>query len=513
MYNISIQSHLNSKDILYSQQLIIPDSIVSLIPSSLARQYQLFPFRQEGESLFVAIEDPGNFIAIDHIKRITGFEIHPYQASRAMIQYHINQLYGNEPIEKALEDFNREMMVTESESGWTSPSSDSIMSAPIVRLIDSLIEQAIEQRASDIHIEPMEDSIRIRFRIDGLLQRITHLPLETHNPIITRIKILGNMNIAEKRLPQDGRSEVEALGRNIDIRISVMPTVYGEKCVLRLLDRDYFLFPKDALGFSKENLIHFNRFLGLSRGILLVTGPTGSGKSTTLYTILNEINDESDNIITIEEPVECKIKGINQIQINPKSGMTYANSLRSVLRQDPDVIMIGEIRDNETAEMAIRAAITGHLVLSTIHTHNAIGAINRLQDMGIENFLLSDALAGIISQRLIRKACPDCRQSYSPSKAQLDRIGLSSEEKIQWFKNVGCIKCNYSGYRGRTAIHEILYVDKGIRQLIQKGSTNDEIYKYAINNGFKTLKQACIDLLHEAITTFEEVAQILHTLD
>ncbi len=271
----------------------VTEDIASLIPSSLAVQYQLFPYKRENQRLFIAIEDPDNFVAVEHVRRITGLEIIPTKSSKDIISHHINRLYGNEPIERALEDFNKELRISESQSSWIMSSDSSVMSAPIVRLVDLLIEQAVSKKASDIHIEPMESSLRIRFRIDGLLHTITSLPLEAHSPIITRIKILGNMNIADKRLPQDGRSEIETLGRNIDIRISTIPTIYGEKCVLRLLDRDYFLFPKDALGFSDHNLAQFNQFLKLSHGIVLVTGPTGSGKSTTLYTMLNEIKVKS----------------------------------------------------------------------------------------------------------------------------------------------------------------------------------------------------------------------------
>lgn len=496
---------------IYSDKLSVSAEVAALIPPSLAKQYQLFPVKREGKNLYIAVDDPDNFIAIEHIKRITGLEIIPSKVSKDIIYHHINQLYGNEPIERALEDFNKEIRISESGNSWTAD--DSIMSAPIVRLVDSLIEKAADQKASDIHIEPMKELIRIRFRIDGLLHTVTTLPLETHDPITTRVKVLGNMNIAEKRLPQDGRSEIETMGRNIDIRISTIPTIYGEKCVLRLLDRDYFLFPKDALGFSEHNLTQFNRFLKLSHGIVLVTGPTGSGKSTTLYTMLNELNDETDNIITIEDPVECKISGINQIQINTKGGMTFANSLRSVLRQDPDVIMLGEIRDKETAEMAIRAAITGHLVLSTIHTHNAVGAVGRLLDMGVQNYLLADALMGVISQRLVRKVCPYCRQPYRPSNEELQRIGLSPKEGSHWYQKVGCIKCNYTGYKGRTAIHEVLGIDKEIRRLIQIGVASDEIYNYSINSGLRPLKQACIDSFEKGLTTFEEAIRLLHTFE
>ena len=497
----------------YSKKLSISQEVADLIPSSLARQYRLFPIKLENKQLFIAIEDPYNFVAIDHIKRITGFKIISCETPKDIINHHLDQLYGNEPIEKALEDFNNELHISEPQSNWDNFSDESIISAPIVRLVDSLIEQASDQRASDIHIEPMQNCVRVRFRIDGALETMTTLPLETHSPIITRIKVLANMNIAEKRLPQDGRSEIKVSGRDIDIRISTISTIYGEKCVLRLLDRDYFLFPKEALGFSGHNLEQFNKFLGLSHGIILVTGPTGSGKSTTLYTMINEINDEKDNIITIEDPVECKIPGINQIQINPKAGITISNSLRSVLRQDPDVIMLGEIRDDETAEMAIRAAITGHLVLSTIHTHNAIGAINRLLDMGIKDYLLADALVGVISQRLIRKVCVNCRKPYIPNNDELKKLNISLEDRMTWYLKTGCIKCNYTGYKGRTAIHEVLSINKGISRLILEGATSDRLNKCAVDNGFITLKQACIQALNQGITTLEETIHLLHTFE
>ena len=497
-----------------AKEYVVSNNLAALIPSSLARQYHLFPYKLEGNNLLVAMEDPYNFVAIDHIKRITGFDVIPYQVSIEVIHHYINHLYKNEPIEKALQEFFEQYPVSSGlQTNQPDYPAEPITSAPIVKLVDSLIKQEIEQSASDIHIEPMENSVRIRYRIDGLLCNITNLPLETHNPIITRLKFLGNMNIGEKRQPQDGRFELEVMDRNIDIRISTINTIYGEKCVLRLLDRDYFLFPKEKLGLSKENMEKFNNLLKISHGVILVTGPTGSGKSTTLYTMLNEINDEKDNIITIEDPVECKIAGINQIQINPKAGITFSNSLRSVLRQDPDVIMIGEIREHETAEMVIRAAITGHLVLSTVHTYNAIGAISRLLDMGVKKYLLADALAGIISQRLIRKVCTHCRKSYRPEKNDLERIGVSPEEYGHWFEKVGCIKCNYTGYKGRTAIHEILPIDKDIYNLILEGASSDIINKHAVQNGFITLKEGCIQAFNKGITTYEEIMRILYTFE
>lgn len=492
------------------KRINISSKATQLISSNMAKRYCLIPIKLEQNKLYVAMKEPYNFIAIEDVKRASGFEVVPLAAPAEDIQYWIRQVYGNESAEKAVADYQKEYWSEELHNKNTTLVLDTVDDAPIVRLIDSLIEQAVSQKASDIHIEPMDKEIRIRMRIDGILQTMMTIPWETYTAIITRIKIMGDMNIAEKRIPQDGRYEVNVLDRVVDIRISTMPTVHGEKIVLRLLDRSNFLFPKESLGFSDENIAKFDELTKIPHGIILVTGPTGSGKSTTLYTMLNEINNEYDNIITIEDPVEYVIPGLNQIQINPKAGLSFAVALRSVLRQDPDIIMIGEIRDQETAQMAIRAAITGHLVLSTIHTNDAAGAITRLIEMGVEPYLLADALGGIISQRLVRKICLNCKEEYLPNESIVENIGPVLLKKTKLYRGTGCALCNYTGYKGRIAVHEILMISKKIQVMILRREPTEKIKKQAKQDGMKTLFENALSLVRDGITTIEEVMSILY---
>jgi len=494
-------------------KVFISVEATQLIPSNIARRHCLIPVRIEGDKLYVAMNEPYNFIAIEDVERASGLEVVPLAASQKAIEHCINQIYGIELAEKAVADYQKEYGVEQANNQINQTAPDAVAHAPIVRLVNSLIEQAVNQRASDIHIEPTGKEIRIRMRIDGILQTMMNIPWETYTAIITRIKIMGNMNIAEKRIPQDGRYEVDILGRIVDIRISTMPTVHGEKVVLRLLDISKFLFSKEALGFSKENIIKFEELTKFPHGLILVTGPTGSGKSTTLYTMLNEINNENDNIMTIEDPVEYLLPGLNQIQVNPKAGLTFASALRSVLRQDPDVIMIGEIRDQETARMAIRAAITGHLVLSTVHTKDAAGAITRLVDMGVEPYLLADGLVGIISQRLVRRICLNCKEEYLPEEGELKSIGLLQKKGRTFFRGAGCVLCNNTGYRDRIAIHEILMVTKTIREMIVNSESTDRIKMQAKQEGMKTIFDQGLDLVKQGITTFEEIVSLLYGID
>ena len=494
-------------------KIFISSEIARLIPSNVARRYCLIPVSIEQDKLYVAMKEPYNFVAIEDVKRACGLDVVPLAASREAIEYCIRQVYGNESAQKAVVDYQKEYWTDKVDDQTYISEPDSVNNAPIVRLISSLIEQAITQRASDIHIEPMAEDIRVRMRIDGILQTMMTIPGEAYTAIITRIKIMGNMNIAEKRIPQDGRCEACVLGRIIDIRISTMPIVHGEKIVLRLLDRSNFLFPKELLGFSDENIAKFDELLKIPHGIILITGPTGSGKSTTLYSMLNEINNNNDNIMTIEDPVEYLLPGLNQIQVNQKTGLTFASALRSVLRQDPDVIMIGEIRDQETAHMAVRAAITGHLVLSTVHTNDAAGAITRLIDMGVEPYLLADALAGVISQRLVRKICLNCKEEYIPQENQIKSVGLSLEEGIKFYKGTGCILCSNTGYKGRIAVHEILMVSKEIRKMIAKLVSSDKIKKQAKQEGMKTMFDQCLNLVRQGITTIEEIISLLYSVN
>jgi type IV pilus assembly protein PilB len=406
----------------------INPKVATLIPENLARRYELISIDRKDDYLVVAMADPLNIFALDDIKLFTSFEIQPVISTRENVLKAINKYYREQSTKKVLEEF------VENYEPINSDIDDvellEVTTAPIVKLINSIIDQAVHMRASDIHIEPYTEDIRVRFRIDGDLHEIMTLSKNSLSAIITRIKIIGKMNIAEKRIPQDGRVEIKIQDREIDMRISTLPTVYGEKVVLRLLDRSNFMFSKEALGFNEQSSEIFDKILSQPHGMILVTGPTGSGKTTTLYTILKELNQIEKNIITIEDPVEYKLIGVNQVQLNTKAGLTFANGLRSILRQDPDIIMIGEIRDSETAEIAIRAAITGHLVLSTLHTNDSPSTIARLIDMGVEPYLVSSAVIGVVSQRLVKILCTNCKIPYEASYSEKRALGIDDNGKL-----------------------------------------------------------------------------------
>ena len=485
--------------------------IVLKIPESIARRYDLIAIDIEGNSLLVAMSDPLNIFAIDDLKLHTNYEIKPVMADKASIRRNIDKYYRRELAERVLEEFIKfyefkDMKMMNEEELLE------VSSAPVVKFINTMIEQAIEMRASDIHIEPWEDIVLIRFRIDGDLNEIMRLSISSHSALVTRIKIMGQMDIAEKRIPQDGRVEVKLKDREVDMRISTMPTVYGEKIVIRILDRSAFLLSKSQLGFNEKNIKLFNKIIGQPFGMILVTGPTGSGKTTTLYAILNELNKEARNIITIEDPVEYKLEGINQVQVNTKAGLTFAKGLRSILRQDPDIIMVGEIRDSETAKIAIRASITGHLVLSTLHTNDCPSSIIRLIDMGVEPYLVSSAIIGVISQRLVKKLCPHCKLPYKPSHSEKSLLGLEQEDSVILYKAIGCNRCN-NGFMGRRAVHEVMVVNENMRELISKRASVDEIRAKAINSGMTTLLNNSIRLALEGVTTLEECLRAGFTID
>ncbi len=483
----------------------------ALIPENIARRYNLIPIDKIDDKLVVAMSDPFNIFAIDDIKLLTGMDIKIVISLKSVVLRAIEKFYREESTKKVLEEFEETYSPSSIEDLDDEDLSD-VNSAPVVKLVNSIVDQAIRMKASDIHIEPLENNIRIRYRIDGDLQEIMKLSNRSLMAIVTRVKIMSKMDIAERRVPQDGRVETELEGRDIDMRISTLPTVYGEKIVIRLLDRDSFSFSKEDLGFTDNDLEVFNKILKQPYGIILVTGPTGSGKSTTLYTILKDLNNEEKNIITVEDPVEYKIEGINQVQVNNKAGLTFANGLRSILRQDPDIIMVGEIRDSETAEIAVRASITGHLVLSTLHTNDTASTIARLIDMRIEPYLVSTSVIGIISQRLVKKLCPSCKQSYAASIQEKRLLGLDLNKEITLYKPVGCNKC-IKGYRGRVPIHEIMYLDKDIRKLIDKRATTDELKEASIKNGMTTLYDNVVKLTSEGITSIEEAFRIGYTID
>lgn len=484
-----------------------------LIPENLARRYELIPISQQNDILTVAMSDPLNVFAIDDVSIYSGMEVQPVIASSIEILKAIDKYYGNQHALQAVEEFKKE-----NESSFKididsldQQINEEVNNAPAVKLVNSIIEQAIRSRASDIHIEPFSKFIRIRTRIDGEMVESMKTDVGIMNALSTRIKIISGMNITEKRVPQDGRVTVKVDGKDYDLRTSVLPTVYGEKIVFRIADKSSFLLSKDQLGFNEDDREKFVRILQNPHGIVLVTGPTGSGKSTTLYAALGEINKPNVNIITVEDPVEALIEGVNQVQVNNRAGLTFAAGLRSILRQDPNVIMLGEIRDSETAEIAVRAAITGHLVLSTLHTNDAPGTVIRLIDMGIEPFLVASSLVGVIAQRLVRKICKNCKYDYEATKEELSNLEMT--EPVRLHKGKGCIVCNGTGYKGRTGVYEIMVLTKKHKELINRQCTEEELREFSVTNGMNTLKSNAQLMVLKGVTTIEEMLKISYTND
>ncbi|RQD70559.1 MAG: type II secretion system protein GspE [Tindallia sp. MSAO_Bac2] len=492
------------------EKIYIPPEIPRIISEKLARRHILIPIKQEDDVLMVAMADPLNIFAVDDVKIATGLKVEPVISTKEEILNAIGIYYEKESAEKALEEFD-ENYETDIFDDFDEVNLANVENAPVVKLLNSVIKQAIKMKASDIHIEPLERELRVRFRLDGDLQEIMRPQKSSHSAVVTRIKIMGKMDIAEKRVPQDGRVEMEIDGRDIDMRIAVMPTVYGEKVVIRLLDRSSVLLSKHELGFSDENMATFDQIIKHPHGIILVTGPTGSGKTTTLYAVLQELNQTHSNIITVEDPVEYRINGINQSQVNTKAGLTFASGLRSILRQDPDIIMIGEIRDMETAQIAVRAAITGHMVLSTLHTNDTVATISRLMDMGIEPYLISSSVVGIMAQRLVKKICENCKSPYEPNFKEKKLLGLEDGETI--YHGTGCNACNRTGYKGRTAIHEILPMYDSIKNAIDQQKGNEYIKKEAMEHGMITLRQSCRHLVLKGVTTVDELIKMTYSLD
>ncbi len=490
--------------------LDIDPEILKMISENLAKKHKVVPVRIEDDKLLVAMADPLDLVAIDEVRIASGMEVTPAIATKSSVTTAIERLYGKESAEKAVEDFKKQYNIDQITEKDMELSSE-VTNAPVVKLVNSIVEHAMKLKASDIHIEPLADCFRIRFRIDGDLQEIMRSPKTAHPAVVTRIKIIGRMDIAEKRIPQDGRVEMNIDGKDVDLRLSVLPTVYGEKVVIRILGRSDIMLSRSQLGFSPENGERFDRIIKSPNGIILVTGPTGSGKTTTLYAVLKELDKIDRNIITVEDPVEYKLDGVNQVQVNVKAGLTFANGLRSILRQDPDIVMIGEIRDEETAEIAVRAAITGHLVLSTIHTNDSASTITRLIDMGIEPYLVSSSLTGIVSQRLVRKICKSCKTSYKPDISELSL--LKQRESRSLFKGAGCSACNNTGYLGRTAIHEVMPIGKDMRELIDRRANIDQIRHLASKTGTISLRESCVQLVLNGVTTVEELTRMTYSLD
>lgn len=494
---------------LNPDRMYIETFVLRLVNENLARRHVLIPIKKEGNNLTVVMADPLNIYAKEDIQIATGCHIIPAIAMSRDILSAIEHNYGQQRAEKAVEDFRKQQMIDEiieEDEGL-----DEVSSAPVVRFINTVLSQAIKLRSSDIHIEPYEDILRVRFRVDGQLQEFMAPSKAAHSAIVTRLKIMSGMDIAEKRVPQDGRVETVHNGIEIDLRVSSLPTVYGEKIVIRLLNRNQFMTSKYDLGLSKEDSALYDGLLQYPHGIIIITGPTGSGKSTTLYSMLNELNTLNRNIITVEDPVEYKLKGINQVQVNHKAGLTFAAGLRSILRQDPDVIMVGEIRDAETAQIAVRAAITGHLVLSSMHTNDSASAVTRLIDLGVEPYLVSTSLVGVISQRLVRRVCTSCAAPYPASPEEMALLGV--KEQVDLYKGLGCPDCNNVGYSGRIATHEILSVNQDVRSGITSNMSVDGLRDIAKQNGMKLLSDNCRKLVIKGITTVEEFLRIAYTLD
>lgn len=475
-------------------------SIVRLIPEGLARRYLALAVKKEKNHLTVAMADPMDFYAIEDLRMSTGFVIDPAIASRADILTFIERVYT---ISETVEEL-RSLVPKEDELEQEVTNEES----PVVRLVNQIIDQAVQQRVSDIHIDPDDQEVLVRYRIDGLLQTQQSLPKYMQGMITARIKIMSDLNIAERRLPQDGRIQFDLGLHMIDIRVSTLPTVNGEKCVLRLLDARNAVMDVNRLGLSAENTTHFQSMISASHGVVLITGPTGSGKTSTLYAALRSVATPQKNVITVEDPVEYRLTGLSQVQVNQSVGMTFARGLRSILRQDPDIIMVGEIRDTETAEVAVRAALTGHLVFSTLHTNDAVSTITRLMDMGIESFLVASSLVGVVAQRLVRRVCSECAVHYTPTPAEmawLSQYGFSGEHLM---RGRGCGYCTKTGYRGRIAIHEIVKTDENLRSLIVNRRSEKELRDYVLSQQFRSMQEDGLQKAALGITTVEEVMRV-----
>lgn len=484
--------------------------VLKIVPQKICDKHMLAPFGFEDGKIKVAMADPLNIFAIDDIAISTGLEVKTFIAPKKDIRKFIEVNYSTEQVNKAAEELRKESKesIAQQQQSQNIEEMDDVKNAPVVKMIDKLFKNAIEMRTSDIHIEPFENEIRIRYRIDGKLQTVNVLGRESLGPLVTRIKILGNMNIAERRIPQDGRIITKVGETDVDLRVSILPVVNGEKIVIRILSRDNYKLGKEKLGIADENLKKIDRMVRSPFGIVLVTGPTGSGKSTTLYTELSEINSDDVNIITVEDPVEYTLEGINQVNVNSKAGMTFASALRSILRQDPDIIMIGEIRDNETAEIAIKAAITGHLVMSTLHTNDAASSVTRLIDMGVEPFLASTSLTGIIAQRLVRRICPYCKEEYEASSYEKKILRQPEDKPLKIYKGKGCGRCHNSGYYGRVGLYEVMEMDRELKDAINRTKDPNVLKDIARKNGMTTLEEECIKHVLEGLTTVKELATI-----
>ncbi len=492
----------------------VDQGLERLIPKDFALKNLVLPLSRTLRSITVAVTDPLDLILLDNLRKLTDCEINPVIATKSDIAKAIEEFYGKsamlrEAVEASYDITSTGPIAIEIEPADQELSLDKLIAraeeAPVVKLVDLIIRQAIDERASDIHIEPFKNKASLRYRIDGKLYEIPPPAKHLHLPIISRIKILAKLDIAEKRLPQDGAFLVKIEERPIDIRVSTIPTIYGEKIALRILDRTQVVLNLNQLGFDAKQLEHMRLAINQPYGLVFLTGPTGCGKTTTLYAILNEIKSPTKNIITIEDPVEYKLEGINQVQVKPEIGLTFATALRSFLRQDPDIMLVGEVRDLETAQICIRSALTGHLVLSTLHTNDAPSAVSRLIDIGIESYILAPSLLLVVAQRLIRKLCPECKEAYEPAQQQRNELKLKAE---LIYKTKGCAKCNNTGYKGRICIAEVMVVNEQVKELINQKASFQKIKEAAKAGGMQTLYESAIKKAEEGITSLEEAFSV-----
>ena len=511
---LELQKHLDV-EYIDLRKIELDETAAHVLTEADCRKYNIIPFAyKDVMTLSVAMADPQDFDTIDDISIITGLQIETYIAMPSQIEELLDKTYGKQQADAIAEQFLKEQenALTGGDGDDENSRKDDVENSPIVILVRNIIEQAVRQRASDIHIEPFETNVKVRYRIDGVLREIMTYDKALFTAIIARIKIISGMDISEKRKPQDGRITIDVDYKEYDIRVSNLPTVYGEKVVMRLASKEGFNRAKSELGLRPEDLEKFDAILKNPNGIILVTGPTGSGKSTTLYTALSELSTEEVNVITVEDPVEANVKGVNQVQVNNKADMTFANALRSILRQDPDIIMIGEIRDSETAEIAVRASITGHLVVSTLHTNSTAATVGRLIDMGIEPYMLGDSLVGIIAQRLVRRLC-DCKTARQATADEKRLMGLPSTAEQIVYDPVGCQVCNNLGYKGRIGIYEIMTINQKIRNLIAERATADKIKVAAEEDGMSSLRASAAKYVCEGVTSMAELLKVTYSAD
>ncbi|MDQ1518408.1 MAG: type pilus assembly protein PilB [Actinomycetota bacterium] len=489
---------------------------VALLPEAMARRLLALPVTWAEDRLIVAMADPGNVLAVDDLRAVTGADVHVVVATRTQLVEAIDRFHRLDAEVDEVAQIAAEELAGDDDtrSGQDGVAREAVEDAPIVKFVNLLIAQAVADRASDIHVEPTETDLRIRFRVDGVLHEVMHSPRSIQGGVISRLKVMADINIAERRIPQDGRISLNVAGKGIDLRVATLPTVYGEKVVMRILDKTQARLSLPDLGFHPAVLPRFEACFRKPYGTILVTGPTGSGKSTTLYATLNVLNSTDKNVITVEDPVEYRLPGVNQVQVNPKAGLTFASALRSILRSDPDIVLVGEIRDRETATIAIEASLTGHLVLSTLHTNDAASTPMRLVEMGVEPFLVISALDCVVAQRLARRLCDRCREEYEPTHGELTEAGwpaalLKAEGPPLLYRAVGCAACSRTGYRGRLAVHEVMVMSEEIRRMVVERYSSDEIKKTALAQGMLTLREDGLVKVAQGKTTLEELFRVI----